>query len=74
MLMDNAKFGGVIGTLEGRAAFRRHVHILEIWSYRKLTKMLNIKFSKGKCKVLHLGVNSPMHQYRLGATDQKART
>ncbi|KAK4827617.1 hypothetical protein QYF61_019542 [Mycteria americana] len=31
-------------------------------------KTVVMKFSKGKCKALHLGRNNPMHDYMLGAT------
>ena len=40
---------------------------LESWAERNLTKV-----SQGKCRVLHLGRNNPMHQYRLGRTCWRA--
>ncbi|GAB0205843.1 mitochondrial enolase superfamily member 1 [Grus japonensis] len=56
---NDTKLCGVVDTLEGRDAIQRDLDRLERWAC--------MKFSKAKCKVLHMGRRNPKHKYRLGS-------
>jgi len=63
---DDTKLEGVADMPESRAVIQRDLNRLEKWPNRNL-----MKFNKEKSKVLHLGRNSPLHQYILEATQLK---
>jgi len=50
------KQGGVADTLEGCAAIQRDLNRLEKWADKNL-----MKCNEGKCKILLLRRNNPMH-------------
>ncbi|GAB0190939.1 mitochondrial enolase superfamily member 1 [Grus japonensis] len=58
---NDTKLCGVVNTLEGRDAIQRDLDRLERWACEN-----HMKFSKAKCKVLHVGRCNPKHDYRLG--------
>ncbi|GAB0204723.1 mitochondrial enolase superfamily member 1 [Grus japonensis] len=58
---DNTKLCGVVNTLEGRDAIQRDPDRLERWA-----RANRMKFSKAKCKVLHVGWRNLKHNYSLG--------
>ncbi|KAJ7396765.1 rna-directed dna polymerase from mobile element jockey-like [Pitangus sulphuratus] len=57
---DRTKLCGVIDTLEERSAIQRDLERFERWAYAN-----PVKFSKVKCKVLHLDHHNPKHTCKL---------
>ena len=57
---NDTKLGGVTYTPESCAAIQQDLDRLESWAERN-----QMRFNKSKCRVLHLGRNNCMHQYRL---------
>ncbi|PKU47253.1 rna-directed dna polymerase from mobile element jockey- hypothetical protein [Limosa lapponica baueri] len=60
--IDNTKMDRVANTPDGCSAFKRDLNRTEKWAERNL-----MKFNKGKCKVLHLGMSNPRLKYKLGS-------
>jgi len=51
----------MVDTPEGRNVIQRDPHRLEEWAHANI-----MKFSKAKCKVVHLSWGDSQYQYRLG--------
>jgi len=58
---DDTKPCGVVDMLEGKDALQRDLDRLERWAC-----VNRMKFTKARCKVLHVGQGSLKHKYRLG--------
>jgi len=58
---DDTKLSGAVDMLEGKDAIQRDPNRLERWVHDNL-----MKFSKAKCKILHLDWGNPKHRCRLG--------
>jgi len=53
--------GGLADAPEGCAIIQQELDRQESWAGRNV-----MRFNKSKCRVLHVGRNNHMHQYRLG--------
>jgi len=58
---NDTKLGEVADMPEGCAAIQRDLNSLESWAGSN-----QMRFNKSKCRVLQLGKNNRMYQYRLG--------
>jgi len=58
---SDMELGEVADTPEGSATIQQDLDRVESWAQWNL-----MRFNKSKCRVLHLGRNNQMHQYKLG--------
>ena len=58
--VDDTKLAGIANTLEDRNNIQNDLNRLEHWAENN-----GMKFSRGKCKVLHLGKRNQTHSYKM---------
>lgn len=61
VLQRDNPLDGVVDTVEGRDTIQRDLDRLKKWARENL-----MSFNKAKCKILHLGQDSPRYEYTLG--------